>query len=408
MPSKVPRKTVLVFGPIAIVAVLLLLTRGSETPVTVSTVHPVRQNLTSWISSNGKVEPIEPYVVQSPLTTFIETVSVKQGDVVRRGQVLLTLDARDLEGDLARARSELYAAEDERRIAAAGGPPDELAQLQSDLAKTEIEIARLREESARLERLYAKQAATRLELEQNRLALQKAEADKRLIEQKKSGLAERAKVQAEGAALRAEQARQTIRSIQEKLSSARVTAPVDATVYSLTARTGTFVHTGDPLAEIADLGRIRVRAFVDEPELGLLKEGQPVEITWDGLPGRTWAGRIEQLPNAIVARGSRNVGEVLCSVGDANSELLPNTNVDVRVRTSERANTLIVPRGAVRTDGSTHYVFVVQQGRLQRRDVVLGVSNSTHYEILSGLTDTDVVALPGASEPRNGLPVNVS
>lgn len=409
MPPKLLRRALLLPGSLALIIIVFSLAAcRTASPVTVSTTRAVRQNLTASISSNGKVEPIEPYAIQSQLTTFIETVSVKQGDIVRGGQILMTLNAKDLETELARLKGELFAAEDEHKIAAGGGPPDEVAQLQSDLVKTETEITRLRLETERLERLLARQAATPQELEQSKIALQKAEADKRLIEQKRSGIVERAKIQAERSALRSAEARRGIEAVQEKLNSARVTAPANATVFSLSARAGTFVHMGDVLAELADLTHIRVRAFVDEPELGLLKEGQTVEITWDGLPGRTWMGEVERLPKAIVARGSRNVGEVLCSVANANSDLLPNTNVDVRIRTAVRDNILALPRSAIRTDGNRHYVFIVEQGRLQRRDVSVGISNTTHYEILSGVNENDQVALPGAGELREGMAVTVS
>ena len=205
MPRKFPKKTTFLLAFIGIVIVGFLLgTRGGSGPTTVSTIRAPRQNLASTISSNGKVEPIEPYVVQSQLTTFIETVSVKQGDTVRGGQILMTLNARDLESDLTRVRGDLFAAEDERRIAAGGGSPEELAQLQNDLAKTETEIARLRREAESLNRLYAKQAATRQEIEQNKITLEKAEADKRLIEQKRNNIIDRAKVQSERSSLRAE------------------------------------------------------------------------------------------------------------------------------------------------------------------------------------------------------------
>lgn len=327
---------------------------------------------------------------------------------MKRGQVLMTLDAKDLESELSRVKGELVTAEDEHRIAAAGGSPDELAQLQSDLAKTETEIARLRREAESLDRLYAKQAATRQELEQNKIALDRAEADKRLIEQKKNGIASRTKVQVERSSLRAEEARSAIRALQEKLNSSRVATPGPGTIFSLPARPGTFVHTGDVLAELADLTRVRVRVFVDEPELGLLKEGQPVEINWGGSSNRTWTGQVELLPKTIVSRGSRNVGEVLCSVADPGSELLPNTNVDVRIRTGERANTLTLPRTAIRTEANRHFVFVVQDGRLRRRDITIGISNSTQYEILDGITETDLIALPGATPLQDGVPVTVS
>ena len=87
--------------------------------------------------------------------------------------------------------------------------------------------------------------------------------------------------------------------------------------------------------QIGDTIRVRVRAFVDEPEMGLLAERQLVEITWDAQPGRVWNGKTEILPKAVVARGSRSVGEVICSVDNAKLELLPNINVNVVVRVRE-------------------------------------------------------------------------
>jgi len=405
MPMNLSHRALLSFG---LLAVFLPSCAREGTGIPITTTHATRQSLTSWISSNGKVEPVEPHVIQSQLTTFIQTVSVKQGDTVKRGQVLMTLDAKDLESELSRVKGELVTAEDEHRIASAGGSPDELAQLQSDLAKTETEIARLRREAESLDRLYAKQAATRQELEQNKIALDKAEADKRLIEQKKNAIANRTKVQVERASLRAEEARSAIRALQEKLNSARVATPGPGTIFSLPARAGTFVHTGDVLAELADLTRVRVRVFVDEPELGLLKEGQPVEINWGGSSNRTWTGQVTLLPKTVVSRGSRNVGEVLCSVADPGSELLPNTNVDVRIRTAERGNTLTLPRTAIRTEANRHFVFVVEDGRLRRRDITIGISNTTQYEILNGITETDLIALPGATPLQDGVPVTVS
>jgi HlyD family secretion protein len=361
--------------------------------------------LSSWIATNGKVEPTDPHIIQSQLTTFIETISVREGQIVGRGQVLLTLDAKDLRSELAHMEEQLLAAEDEQKIALGGGSPDELAQLSTDLAKTNSEIDRLRRELDSLERLYTRQAATRQEVEQTKTALDKAEADKRAFEEKRGLILERAKPQAERAGLRIEEARASIRSLDEKLKSAQVAAPAAGTLYSLPAKTGTYVHTGDVLAELADLKQTRVRVFVDEPELGSLQQGQPVEITWEALPNRTWTGRVEQLPKTVVARGSRNVGEVLCSVGNEHGELLPNINVNVRIRTGDRQNVLTVPRTAVRTEGNGHYVFVADQGHLRKRDIEGGISNATDYEILSGITEQDTIALPAGSELEEGMAV---
>ena len=401
-------RLLLVLAAVAILVFAIAAGPGRDRPMKVSGTRPVRQSLSWSITSNGKVEPVEPHVIQAQITTFIEKVSVKEGQTVSRGKTLLTLDATESRSELAHMKELLVAAEDERRVALSGGAPDEIAQLENDLAKTISEIARLRRQGESLERLYARQAATRDEIDQNKIALQRAEADKRLIEQKKDAIQQRSKLQAERAALRADEARHSIRFLEEKLNSARVIAPVPGTLYSLPARGGTFVHTGDVLAEVADLSRVRARAFVDEPELGSLKAGQTVEITWDALPNRMWAGQVEQLPKTIVARGSRNVGEVLCSVSNEQAELLPNTNVNVRIRIAEHENSLTIPRATVRTEGDKRFVFVVDAGHLRKQQVTVGISNAKDYEILGGITDNDLIALPGNSELHEGQTVTLA
>jgi HlyD family secretion protein len=404
------RTTTLILILLGVVAIAFVLAaRGvRDNVVAVSTTRASRHDLSSWIATNGKVEPIEPHVIQAQLTTFIDSVSVKEGQTVGRGQTLMQVDARDLTTELARMKEQLVAAQDDRRVGLAGGSPDEIAQLDNDLARTNSEIERLQNEFDSTQRLFAKQAATKQELDQTKTALGRAESDKRLITEKRSALVQRSQLQAERAALRIDEATNAIRSLDEKLNGARILAPAAGTIYSLAARVGAYVHTGDVLAEMADLRRVQVRVFVDEPELGSLNEGAPVEITWDALPGRTWAGQVEQLPRTVVARGSRNVGEVLCSVGNGESELLPNTNVNVRVRTGLRGNVLALSRAAVRTEGGMHYVFVVDRGRLHKQEVQLGISNATDYEVLSGITENDVIALPGASELQEGMAVTIA
>ncbi len=86
-------------------------------------------------------------------------------------------------------------------------------------------------------------------------------------------------------ALLVEHARATVRDLEEQLDSAHGTAPMDGTLYSLPIRQGDFVKEGDLLAEIADLHHVRIRAFIDEPELGQIAVNQPVEILWDAHPG---------------------------------------------------------------------------------------------------------------------------
>jgi HlyD family secretion protein len=173
-----------------------------------------------------------------------------------------------------------------------------------------------------------------------------------------------------------------------------------------------FVKVGDLMAELADLHRVRVRAFIDEPELGGIEPDQTVEITWDALPSKTWEGRTEQIPKQVVPRGTRSVGEVLCSVANDKLELLPNININVRIHLRERRNALVVPRGAVRIEGTRRYVFLVGNGglgtRLHKREIKVGIASATKYEVLEGLSGGETVALPGEIELRDDMAVRLA
>jgi len=174
----------------------------------------------------------------------------------------------------------------------------------------------------------------------------------------------------------------------------------------LPVHAGDYVKVGDTLAEMADLSHVRVRAFVDEPDLGLLEPSQSVAVTWDAKPGRTWTGQTEQVPKQVVPRGVRSVGEVLCSIDNNQMELLPNTNVQVEIRVRERRNALVVPRGTVREDSKgRRYVWVFRDGRVHRRDVTLGIANASNYEVLSGLAEGDSLAEPVDTKLKEGMEV---
>jgi len=316
-------------GVVILLAVVGLVGRRKPPLIQVATV--TRQDLNAVVTSNGKVEPIDATVAHAEFPTFVQSVSAIEGQAVHRGQVVLTLDAADLRGQLAQARVNLLAAESDFRNARAGGPPDSVAQAQGDLDKARINVANLERRQTTLKDLVAKHAATQDEFDQNADLLAAANASLKVAQQRRDELARLAPGDADSATLRVQQAKDQIRSLEEKLRSATVIAPADEILYSLPVRVGDYVTVGETLAGMADLRRVRVRAYVDEPDLGWLAADQVVEITWDAKPGKTWQGRTELAPKQVVPLGNRSVGEVYCSVDNAALDLVPNVNVEVRI-----------------------------------------------------------------------------
>ena len=399
------RRLWIILGAALVLTVILVFISGRRGTAQVAVTAVVRENLSSVVSSNGKVEPIMPVSLRVGFPTFVKRVYAAEGQQVKRGQLLYALDDAGLTAELAQSRADLDTEEEALRVAKSGGRADQVAKASADLQKAQAMREQLRRDNESLTKLVAQKAATLHEFEENRLALAQAEADVQSLEKAKQTYVSQAQLDIERVTLLVEHARSQVQDLKQKVSSTRGIAPADGTLYSLPIHSGDFVKVGDLLAEMADMRHVRVRAFIDEPELGQIDLNQAVEIFWDAHPDRVWTGRTEAVPKQVVAHGTRNVGELLCSVSTDRLDLIPNTTVDVRIHISERPNVLVVPRGAVSIDGGKRFVFAVQDNRLHRRDIKVGIANPTMIEVLSGLQEGDLVALPGDVSLKENLRV---
>lgn len=404
-----------------VLASVLVWISGRKPAAKISAVTPTRENLVSSISSNGKVEPISPYVMRAQLDTFVKKIYVTEGQTVKKGQLLLELNVKEATAQLADTRSKLLQVQNNLSAAKAGGKADEAAKVASDLAKAEAERDRLQRSHDSLVRMAAGQAATKEDLAANEQALANAKAEVMRLIAVKQEFDRQARLDAERGELQVQQTLSEMAALEDKVNNGRISAPADGTLYSLgrnatgvPLKTGDYVKVGDLLAEMADLHKVRVRAFIDEPEIGALEPDEPVLITWDALPNRSWVGKTEIIPKQVVPHGTRSVGELLCGVNNDKLELLPNINVNVRINSRERNNVLAVPRGAVATEGGRRYVFVVKanqlgvgKSKLEKREIRVGIADATSYEVVSGLQEGEMVALPGETDLHDGMAVQV-
>jgi HlyD family secretion protein len=350
-----------------------------------------RGPIRSLISTNGKVEPIQNFESHAPVATTVKRLFVKEGDRVHRGQLMLQLDDADLRSQAARAQAQMKAAQAEQSDFSTGGTREELLTLDSQLNKARSTRDAVRHNLESLRRLQQQGAASAGEVNQAEQELQRSEADTSLLEEKKKdrySQPEAAKVQARGA-----EAEASYDAAEDALLKSSVHAPFDGIVYSLPVKQGAYVQTGDLLLQEGDLSRMLIRTFVDEPEIGRLAIGQKIEVTWDALPARTWNGTVTTIPATVKLRGSRNVGEVTCTIDNHDLRLLPNVNVGVTVITAEHSGVLTLSREAVRMDDTKPYVFQVADSVLKRREVEVSLQNLTRVEITAGLPENAIVVL---------------
>jgi len=421
MDRKLRNRIVIFLLLAGLAAVFLVWLSGRKPAAKIAAVTPTRENLVASISSNGKVEPITPYVVRAQLDTFVEKVYVTEGKSVKKGQLLMELNVKEAAAQLDNARAKLLKAESDLKAAEAGGRADQAAKVAADLTAAEGEEKRLQRNHDALVHLVGKQAATKEDLAANEQALANAKAEVTRLLAVKQEFDRQVQLAAQSGELAVQQTLSEMAALEDKVSNGRIVAPADGTLYALGRNAagqplqgGDYVKLGDLLAEMADLHKVRVRAFIDEPELGALEEGEPVIITWDALPNRAWVGKTEVIPKQVVPYGTRSVGELLCAVNNDKLELLPKINVNVRINSAQRTNVLAVPRGAVASEGGHRYVYVVVPSQLrvgkavlEKREIEVGIADATSFEVVRGLHEGDVVALPGDADLHDGEAVQV-
>lgn len=386
-----------------IVLAAFLSLRRSQVQVRVSRAY--RETITSSIATNGKIEPIDNFEAHAPIAATIKKVTIRQGDWVKPGQLLLQLDDADALSQVARAQAQVKGAEAESQAVSSGGTQEEVLTTRNALVKAQADRDAAQKNLQAMQRLVQSGAASQAEVDAAQTQLHVAEANLHTLEQKlHDRFSQPEIIHAEA---RLAEARAALAAAIDLVRNLNIASPHAGMAYNLPVRKDTFVAAGDLLVQVADLHHVRVRAFVDEPEIGRLLKGQPIEITWDALPGRVWNSTIEQLPTNVVQRGTRMVGEVTCLVDNSDLKLLPNTNVAVAVVLARHENALTVPREAVRQDAEGKYVFQVINGQLKRRNVQTSVANLTRVEITSGIPNDAVLALGAVNmQPlRDGMPV---
>jgi HlyD family secretion protein len=398
----------LVWAASIAVAVMLLasfMSRDDVIPVRAATVE--RSTIRSVISTNGKVEPIQSFEAHAPVGTTVERLFVKEGDRVKRGQLLVQLDDSDASSQAARALAQVRASQADASAQQSGGNREEVLTLEAQMVKSRNERDTAQRNLEALKRLQQQGAASPGEVKQAEDQVAGAEADLKLVQQKQKerySQPEIARVEAQKA-----EAQSAYAAAENTLRQLNIRAPFDGIVYSLLVHPGAYVNPGDLVLQEADLSRVLVRAFVDEPDVGRLARGQKIDLTWDAVPGRTWQGSVSTIPSTVKLLGTRNVGETTCIVDNQDFKLLPNINVGVTIVTAEHQNALTVPRESVRLDDGKTFVYQIVNNELQRRDIQTSISNLTQVEVASGITEKALLALASInSKPlREGTPVRV-
>jgi RND family efflux transporter MFP subunit len=326
------------------------------------------------VATNGTAEPVDDIEMRARLDGRVVDIPDEPGKRVEAGDEVARFDAVPV-------TSELAAAQSERLVA--------LESLRAARAAAEQTRARAATDAA----LYEKGALTREAHEASRRAL--AEAEAQLAYQDRE-----VPLRVAGLDLR-------IKELTEQYEATVVRAPFAGTIYKIQAKKGEMVRVGDPLLWLADLDHLRVRANVDQVDLGRVRPSHRVEVTANAFPGRSWTGAITELIPHVVVKESRSVSEGLARLDPPTNGLVPGMMVDVDIIVAEKPSALQVPTEAVFYRDGQPIVYRIDGNRVRETPVRLGLSSVSATEIADGLPEGTLVVVGPVADIEDGMRVDI-
>jgi RND family efflux transporter MFP subunit len=360
-----------VASAVVIVAVALSFGRRAV-EVTVAPVREAGSAQSTVLNASGYVTPQRRSTVSAKTTGKIKDVLIDEGMFVSAGQVLARLDDVD-------AVAALRAAEADRAVAAAS-----------------------------LEDLEVKHANARRILERNRGLRENGFVSEEALDNAETAVAS-LDAQIALARERINAAERGVDVARQNVENCTIRAPFDGIIVSKDAQPGEMVspisagggYTRTGIATVVDMGSLEVEVDVGESYIARVAPGQRVQTVLDAYPD--W--RISSKVRTVIPTADRQKAtvKVRISFNELDPRILPDMGVKVsfleNTPDSSDADAVLVPRDAVRRDGEQSYVFVVKDGRLERRAVRAGRERGTDIEVVAGLRPGEQVV----TQPREGI-----
>ena len=372
-----PRKRIAVLA-----GVVFLAGCGSETgnkqakPEVVQGLHVQKiqmQVLPDELEAPGSVIAADTAQVAARTMGTVLQVAVKEGDSVKRGQLLAQLDERELS---ARHNAAQAAAQSAEAGVGQAAKAVTAAQAQADVAqKTYDRYVYLKEQRSvspqEFDEVAAKQQAAQAALEQAKAGQRQAQAGQ-------------------------EQAQFEVHAAESVASYARVVAPFDGRVVRRTVEPGSLVSPGMPLFIVEDSSRYQLEVALPTESLGAVKKGSPARVLLDSLLEKPLAGKV-----AEIEAGADPSSHTVKARIDLPHETGIQSGVFGRAFLGRgEKKGLVVPKDGLVTRGQLKGIYAVDaNGLVHWRVLTLGKEIGNQVEVLSGLTEGDLVVLnPGAQE----------
>lgn len=429
------KKVAIGVGAVVLLVIIVAFTvhQSGKNVVTVQTGKTQRQDLATVVSASGEIKPKTYVNIGANAFGKITHLYVKEGDHVKRGQLLAQLENVQSSADVNANEASLQAAQTDSLAAEAG-----LKTAEADLLRAQADYDRNKLDWSRAQSLFKDGLISKSDFDSRKNAWATADAG---LTQATSRVAQ-AKAQNDSAARHVAQAKATLTHYTDLLQKTTYSAPFEGVITNLPVREGETVvigiqnAQGSTLMTLADMSVITAEVKVDETDIVNVRLGQPAEVTIDAIPKKIFHGKVTEIGNNAIVRSSglstsqqttaseeAKDFKVVVTLSDAPQDLRPGLSTTAKVTTATRSNALSIPIQALtlRTKdqidaqnnppGSVHAaepaakevaskskkddevqgVFVIRNKKAMFVPVATGITGTTDIEVLDGLKEGDEV-----------------
>jgi HlyD family secretion protein len=358
-------------------------------------------DIENTINASGEILPEFEEVLTSPINASVRSVSMEAGKKVNAGQSILTLDKSAAQTDFDKLGFQIESKENEIR------------KLKLDLEKSfydiksnnkikQLRISNLIDAVSNAKRLFKAGGGTREGIEQAELNLKVAELEKQQLENEILSKQQTMKIEIREAEISLAIQRNDQLALKRKLDLANVQAARPGVVTWVNRNIGAMVREGDPIARIADLSSFKVAGTISDNMLDQVSNNMPAIIRTNDILLR---GHIINISPSV----SNGLVSFDVQLDDRNHKALrPNMKVELYLITQTRSNVTRVANGAAFKGAKSQDIFVLKDGRAERRTVSTGLSNFDYIEIISGLKPGEVVITTDLSDYKNTREITVN
>jgi RND family efflux transporter MFP subunit len=388
----------------------------------------VRRTLTFVSTQPARIEAIEQTPIHSKLPGYVAEVLVDYGDTVAAGQPLARLSVPEMEVDVAQKRSlidqaaaEVAQSQAKKKSAESAVVTAEaqVTQAEALIARNEADVERWQSEFARYEQLAAGGSVNKQLVDETRQKLRAAQsgrteaeagiaAAKAALEEAKSGVAA-ADADIVAAKARERVAHANLQHAQTLLAYAEIKAPFAGVVTKRGVDPGHYVQPAgagaSPLLVVARTTVARIFVAVPELEAGYVDVGDDVTISVQSLRGAEFTGKVTRT-SAVLDESSRSLLTII-DIDNSEGRLRPGTYATAKIKLDEHRDVLTLPSASVVRQDKEAFCYRLIDGNATKTMIQLGLRVGEDWEVVSGLSDGDMVALNKAASLKDGQQLDV-